>query len=235
MIEFVPIASSSKGNSYRISDGETSIFWEAGVPMKRIRQAVGFQVTSTVGCLISHGHMDHCGKMKEFLKASVDCYCSLETAEKMQCADHHRVHVVQALDRFNIGKWHVVAFDTVHDCPGSLGFLIKNGDDKALLVTDTAYIPHRFQGLTLIAIECNYNEDVLAANVESGAVSVSQKKRLLFSHFGLENVLEFLRVTDRSRLREVWLLHASNGNSDVARMKAAVQGLTGCPVYVADE
>jgi len=233
MITITPIASSSAGNCYHVTDGKTPLLIEAGARPARIREKVG-NLASLAGCLVTHEHGDHSRHVKDLVQSAVDCYMSAGTADALGIKSH-RIHHVQAGKMFMVGTWAVVPFDTVHDAREPLGYLLASGHEKMLFVTDTAYITHRFIGLTHVMIECNYNEDVLAANVESGAVSVHQKKRLLFSHFGLENVLEFLRATDRSRLQEVWLLHASNGNSDVARMKAAVQGLTGVPVYIADE
>jgi phosphoribosyl 1,2-cyclic phosphodiesterase len=233
MITITPIASSSAGNCYHVTDGKTPLLIEAGARPAKVREKIG-NIAELAGCLVSHSHGDHSKYIKDLIKAAVDCYMSAGTADALGLQGH-RIHGVKEGEQFKIGTWTIKPFDTVHDAQEPLGFLLGSGDEKLLFATDTAYIPHRFQGLTNIMIECNYNKEVLEANVESGAVSVSQKKRLLFSHFGLDQVLEFLRVTDRSRLREVWLLHASNANSDVAQMKAAVQGLTGVPTYIAEE
>jgi phosphoribosyl 1,2-cyclic phosphodiesterase len=59
------------------------------------------------------------------------------------------------------------------------------------------------------------------------------RKRLLRSHFSLENVLEFLRANDMSKVQEIYLLHLSDNNSDEAMFKRRVQEVTGKPVYVA--
>lgn len=60
------------------------------------------------------------------------------------------------------------------------------------------------------------------------------KNRLLTSHFSLENVKEFLKANDLSQVREIWLLHLSDGNSDQVRFKREIMELCGKPVYVAD-
>jgi phosphoribosyl 1,2-cyclic phosphodiesterase len=64
-------------------------------------------------------------------------------------------------------------------------------------------------------------------------VSKALKSRLLKSHFSLENVKQFLRANDLSRVREIWLLHLSDGNSDAERFKREVMELTGKPTYIA--
>ncbi len=60
-----------------------------------------------------------------------------------------------------------------------------------------------------------------------------KKSRLLQSHFGLDNVKDMLRANDLSKLREVWLLHLSDSNSDADRFKREVQEITGTVVQVA--
>ena len=49
-------ASGSKGNSYRISDGETAILLECGISFKEIQQKTCFEISKLAGCLISHEH-----------------------------------------------------------------------------------------------------------------------------------------------------------------------------------
>jgi len=58
------------------------------------------------------------------------------------------------------------------------------------------------------------------------------KKRILKSHFSLENVKEFLKANDLSRVQEIWLLHLSDGNSDAERFKREIQELTGKMVFI---
>jgi len=233
VITITPIASSSAGNCYHLTDSKTPLLIEAGARPARIREKVG-NLAELAGCLVTHEHGDHARYVKDLVRAAVDCFMSAGTAEKLRIKGH-RIRPVEAKVQFALGTWDIVPFSTVHDARQPFGYLLASGREKLMFATDTAYINPQFLGLTHVMIECNYNEDILASNVESGAVHPSLRDRLKRNHFGMENVLEFFRQTDRSRLQEVWLLHASNGNSDVARMKKAVQGLTGVPVYIADE
>jgi len=94
-------------------------------------------------------------------------------------------------------------------------------------------VRYKFPGLTHIMIECNYAEDILEANIASGAIDPVLKHRLVRSHFSLEGVKEFLKANDLSQVKEVWLLHLSDGNSDAGRFKREIQELTGKEVYIA--
>jgi len=51
------IGSSSRGNCYVLDNGETRLFLEAGISLKKIQQQTGFSVSSAVGCLVTHGHL----------------------------------------------------------------------------------------------------------------------------------------------------------------------------------
>ena len=155
------------------------------------------------------------------------------TAEALGLSGH-RLHIIKAKQQFRIGTWTVLPFDTQHDAQEPLGFLLANQDgEKLLYVTDTCYVKYRFHGLTHVAIECNYSLDILKRNVEAGTVPKELKSRILKSHFSLENVKEFLKANDLSKVQEIWLLHMSNGNSDAERFKREVQELTGKPTYIA--
>jgi len=101
-----------------------------------------------------------------------------------------------------------------------------------LFATDTYYIRYKFQGITHLLIECNYSLDILEENIAEGKVPKVMKKRLLRSHFSLEHVKDFLRANDLKNLKEIWLLHLSDNNSDEKRFKQEIQELSGKQVFV---
>ncbi len=233
MINIRPLASSSGGNCYYITDSIAPLLLECGMPIKRIRQGVGFTVSELAGCLITHEHNDHSKAVRDLMKAGVDCYMSQGTAEALN-VEGHRLKIVKAHEQFTIGSWTVLPFDTQHDAAEPLGFLLANtAGDKLFYATDTYYIKYRFQGLSHIMVEANYALDILKKNVESGLVDEVTKNRILRSHFSLDNLKTMLKVNDLSRVREIWLLHLSADNSDAKRFEKEVKEATGKPVYVA--
>ena len=167
------------------------------------------------------------------MHAGIDCYMSRGTAEALGISGH-RINVIKTKQQFRIGTWTILPFETQHDAAEPLGFLLANQDgDKMLYATDTYYIRYRFQGLTHIAVECNYSLDILRANVEAGTVEPALKSRILKSHFSLENVKRFLQANDLSKVEAIFLLHLSDGNSDAERFKREIQELTGKMVFIA--
>lgn len=234
MIEIKCLASGSGGNCYHITDGQTSLLLECGIPYKEIQRGLNYQVVNLAGCLVTHEHKDHCRCINEIAyKAGVDCYLSKGTQYEIGI-DGHRIKAVKAREQFKIGSWTILPFETQHDAAEPLGFLLANtAGDKLLYATDTYYVRYKFTGLSHILIECNYALDILQANVEAGLVPVVLKNRLLQSHFSMANVKEFLKANDLSRLQEIWLLHLSDGNSDAVRFKREIRELTGKMVFVA--
>ncbi|WP_411955122.1 MBL fold metallo-hydrolase [Alkalibacillus sp. S2W] len=233
MIDIQVVGSSSKGNAYLITDGRTPILLECGVKFKDIQRAIGFKTSDLAGCLITHEHNDHCAALKDVTKAGIDCYMSPGTAEAIN-HNHHRVKTVKSKQAFTVGTWTILPFDVQHDVSEPLGFLLANQDgNKLLFATDTYYIKYKFKGLTHVLVECNYSLDILNDNIATERVPKLMKKRLLRSHFSLENVKGFLKANDLSKVQTIYLLHLSDNNSDEQRFKEEVQALTGKPVYVA--
>ena len=231
-MEIKCFASSSKGNCYTVDDGHTRLLIECGIAFREIQKALEFKVSKVSGCLVSHGHSDHCKAMKEVAKAGVDVFASGETFEAIGVTGH-RYRTIKAREQFKIGSFTVLAFDTAHDCPGSLGFLLASGKSKLVYLTDSFYCRYRFKGLSHIMCEANYSLDILRENMAAGLVAPELKNRLLKSHMSLETCKEFLKANDLSRVQEIWLIHLSDGNSDSARFKREIQALTGKAVTIA--
>lgn len=233
MIEIRSLASSSKGNCYYINDGNSPLLIECGIRYKEIQRMLNFKTTNIAGCLITHEHQDHCKGLSEVMKAGIECYMSEGTAAAVG-AQGHRVNCVQSRKQFQLGTWTILPFDVQHDVAEPLGFLVANQEgEKLLFASDTYYIKYRFQGLTHIMVECNYSLKILNENILNGKVPAVMKKRLLKSHFNLENVKDFLRANDLSKVQEIWLLHLSDSNSDEELFKKEIMALTGKMVKVA--
>lgn len=227
MIEIKTLASGSSGNAYWISDGHTELLLECGIRFRNIQKALNFKTSNLSGCLISHEHKDHTKGLKDVLKAGIDCYMSQGTADA-EGIEHHRIKTVQSKQQFTVGTWTILPFDVEHDVNEPLGFLLMNQQgEKLLFATDTYYVKYRFSGLTHIMIECNYSEDVLDNNIAAGIVPEFMSRRLIRSHFSLENVKEFLMANDLSKVQEIHLIHLSNNNADPVGFKREIQELTG--------
>lgn len=228
LMKFTSYHSSSAGNLYSVESG-SKLLIDAGVPIRQIREALKFGLSDIVGCLVTHAHMDHAKAVHDLQRAGVDCYMTSETASALSC-NGHRTQVIEPLRQFKLANFTVMPFETQHDCPGAVGFLISDCKSKLLFATDTFYIKYRFAGISIFAIECNYSLQTIRSDLNPIA-----KRRLLRSHFSLEHVLEFLHANDLSKCREIHLLHLSDGNSDAELFRREVMRATGKPVFVGEK
>lgn len=228
------IASSSKGNCYRISDGMTSILVEVGIPYQKIREALNFTLSDIDAALCTHSHMDHSKAAEAIMTAGVDLYCSQGCAEDRGLSGH-RLHYVKDGEDRKIGTMRVYFFKAMHDAPEPLMFVICSSvtREKLLFCTDSYYIPNRFLGLNYIMVEANYSLEILEHNIANGLLPASLRNRIVHSHFSIEHLLEMLRANDLSQLKEIWLLHLSGGNSSAADFRDQVEKETGTPTYIA--
>ncbi len=225
------LASGSTGNCYHLAGSGSPLLIEAGIPLKKIREGLDFGLSQLAGCLVTHEHGDHAKAVKDLLKAGVDVYATEGTLKALGF-ESHRLHSVTLREWFQVGEWRVMAFPTVHDAQEPCGFLVCQGDERLLYLTDTAYSPFKFKGLTHLMVECNYDPEILKRNVEQGLVDKAVMRRVIRNHMSIGRAKDLLRANDLSKVREIVLIHLSNENSDAERFKREVQALTAKVVRV---
>ena len=81
-------------------------------------------------------------------------------------------------------------------------------------------------------IEANYDPEILTLNGNTGRVDRGRVKRVIDTHMSIETALLTIKKLDKSRLKEIWLLHLSNDNAG-EDFKKRVQEIAGCEVYIA--
>lgn len=228
-MDFRAHASSSAGNLYEVACREGRLLIDPGLRIDELRRALGYRSSRVTGCLVTHHHADHRQAVPKLLRSGVDVYASAGTWEALALRSH-RAYTVAPRQEFRAGPFRVLPFDTRHDAAGALGFLIGTPDgDRLLFAVDTAYIPYRFAGLTHIALEANYGEEILLHS----QAPPEQKRRVLRNHMSIERAVRTLQANDLRQVREIHLLHLSDRHADAREFRAAVQRATGKPVYVA--
>ena len=231
MVIIKALASSSSGNAYLVSDGNTPLLLDAGIPFAAIRQKLDFGVSRLAGCLISHEHQDHAKATRDLMRSGIDCYVSKGTAGALGL-EGHRLHVVEALQQFRLGTWAIKPFQTIHNAAEPLGFLLANrSGEKLLYATDTAYIKHRFNGLTHIILEANFSIDLLKGNTESPEL----RQLIIQNHMSLETLIDMLKANNLSKVEEIHLIHLSDRNADAEAFRRRIHQVTGKVVYVSDK
>lgn len=230
MLDIAVYASGSSGNCYTVSDGETVVMLDCGLPFRRIERLTGFLLPTAV--FVTHEHKDHSKAAQDFMRRGVDAYMTAGTAAALGIEAQHRLHILNPMEQTTVGRITVSAFPTQHDAREPCGFLLDDGDDRVLYATDTYYIKYQFPGVTKMLIEANHSYKILEENVGAHILKKSLAERLIKSHFSIENVLAFLRANDLSKVKEIWLIHLSDGNADAGKFARMVEAATGKPVYI---
>ena len=227
------LGSSSKGNCYILEDEKNIVIIDCGISYREILKGIDFNLAKVKFALSGHSHADHSKAIIDLMKNGVDVYVSKETATELNLSGY-RLKIIKELKQFNVGEFMVLPFDLHHDVH-TLGFIIQHKSlGKLIYATDTSYIEYKFSGLNHILIEANYSKEILEKNIENGFDPV-RAERIVRSHFSLENVKELVKANDNPKLKNVVLLHLSDGNSNAKEFKEQIHELTNKAVYVADK
>ena len=208
-MKFTELASSSAGNAYIVNDGYTRILLECGVTHKKLQQLTDFGLGQISACLVSHEHNDHAKAVKQLIKDGMTIYMSEGTADALETEG---INKIAAMEQFRVGSLDIVPFATFHDAAEPLGFLIKSRIDGEVLAfaTDTVNLRYRFPGLNILAIEANYDKEILA---RCDRMPDKVKHRIQNSHMEIGTLCEYLKGMDLGRCREIHLLHLSDATS----------------------
>lgn len=234
-MEFRALASSSAGCCYHVTSGERPpLLIDAGIKFQDIQKGTGFRVSGLAGALISHYHGDHSVAARKLADSAVDLYASAETFSALGLETHHRSHGMAPRVPVEFAGWSVLPFEAVHDAPGTFGFVVGDGYGHRLLyLTDSAYSLFKFEGLTHIAVECNYSKEIMRANTASGSIGKERFRRTSTTHMSLDRLVAMLKANDLSKVEEIHLLHLSDENSNEDEFAAEIRRATGRAVYVA--
>ena len=186
---------------------------ECGLSRKKLQQLTGFQLTAFDACIVSHEHKDHSQCVADLIKSGLPVYMSQGTAEALEL---DAVTEIQHGEQFTVGSIDVVPFDTFHDAVEPLGFLFKSRIDGDVLAfaTDTVNLAYRFPGVNILAIEANYDREILD---RSEKLPDKVRHRITNSHFEIDALCRYIRTLDLSKCRELHLLHLSDAMSNEGR------------------
>lgn len=217
-MKFESLASSSHGNAYVVSDRDTRILLECGISYKQLQKLSGFSLSEFKACLVSHEHKDHAKSVEDLLGRGMEVYMSYGTAQALEVDS---ASLIESMEQFNIGSFDIVPFATFHDAVEPLGFLIKSRADGEVLAfaTDTVNLRYKFPGLTILAIEANYDKNVLE---RCEKLPDKVRHRITNAHMEIDTLCDYLRSLDLSKCREIHLLHLSDATSREAEFVTKV-------------
>jgi phosphoribosyl 1,2-cyclic phosphodiesterase len=225
------ISTGSVGNCYVLENEHEALLIEVGVQLKKIKQALNFNLSKVKGALCSHSHGDHAKSINEVMQSGINVWSSEATHAACGTTMHHRACMMKENEIYQIGGFKIKPFEVKHDVP-CFGFLINHEEcGTTLFMTDTYYSPYTFRNLHNIIIEANYSHEVIRVKLNEMEFL---KNRVMQSHMSLDTCIEFLKKNDLSKVNNIVLIHLSDGNSDEVLFREEVTKATGKTVTVAD-
>lgn len=236
-MKFESLASSSHGNAYIVSDQETRILLECGVSHKKLQKLSGFRLADLSACVISHEHKDHSGCVTDLLTVGVPVYMSEGTAVALGLEGNslEAAEAVEHQKQIAVGTIDIVPFTTFHDAKEPLGFLFRSRIDGDILAfaTDTVNLQYCFPGVNILAIEANYDKNILE---RCERMPEKVRHRIQNTHMEIDVLCDYLRKLDLTNCREIYLLHLSDSTSHEGHfinkvLRAVPPGIrvTACP------
>lgn len=214
MLKFLQHYSGSSANLYEvIAENGKRLIIDPGVVWDKLLKAFDFKLSNVEACFCSHSHQDHCRAIKAVCEAGIEIYASLGTLEAVGMDTGRKINLVINKTLVRTETFSVLCFDTIHDAPEPMGFVVRERatGEFLLFATDTKCIKQKFIfPFSLIAIEASYNGEYLRKKVEAAEIDESLAKRLLDSHMEETETFRYLtEFCDLSACREVHLLHLS--------------------------
>lgn len=234
-MELKVINSGSKGNGYAlISEGEILLL-ECGVLAKEMLKVINYQTSKVIGCLLSHSHGDHILGIKGYLQYGIKVYTSDEVHEDVKMICGESAVSLQRMSQYQIGNFAVIPFRVPHNDTECDGWLISHKEiGRILFITDAEYCPYNFSKIAVnhVLIECNYSKDYLSKVEDFGKFD-----HVLRGHMELQTCKRFIQAIDSPSLRNIGLLHLSDGNGHPERFRNEIKELVDCDVdvWVADK
>ncbi len=228
------LSSNSKANGYVLTNGEETLVLEAGVNLKTVKRAIGYNVASIAGLIVTHSHLDHSRCLCEYPSQGITCLAPQDVFSRHNISGVY-CKAAGHLKGYSFGRFKIMAFDVPHDVP-TMGYIIEHPDmGKMMFVTDTYQVDYTFKGLTHLLLEVNFADDILNNNFQYGYVSRFMKDRLYGSHMELSVAIELLKTNDIKDVKTITLCHLSSKNSDSDRFIEEIAAATGKTVYVASQ
>lgn len=221
---FCSLYSGSSGNSIFVSDNNSNILIDAGLPGKKIGEAlnsIGHKPEELDGIFITHEHSDHIkGVGVISRKYDIPIYANDKTWEAMEGSigkiKEHNIKIMDRRSTVQIGSLDIKSFVIPHDAIAPVGYTI-NGENKQISVaTDfgvfTEEIYSNIKDSEAILLECNHDVNML----KFGPYPYNLKRRILSEVGHLSNddcAKALLALTKSGEGKKVILGHLSGTNN----------------------
>ena len=212
------LGSGSKGNSTLLIGNNKKILIDVGFSYSKILMNLkeyGFSPADIDAVLITHTHADHIAGLGMFIKKNrVPVYTNLKMMPSLsKIISEDDMIIVD--DDFSIDEFNIELIHTSHDAPGSVGFLINDGNSSLVYITDTGYINKKYLdkiiNKNVYIFESNHDINMLM----TGPYPYILKQRVLSDkgHLSNETAGTYLNELIGKDTKRVILAHLSEINN----------------------
>ncbi len=222
MFQFAMLSSGSKGNCFVVKDGTVCIMIDCGTCMRYVKDSLeefGSCVQEVDAVLITHDHKDHISALKVMKDRPI--YAPVEL-KGFTCGK------VVADAVFFVKHVKVTPIALSHDAPNTVGYVLENGSEKLVYITDTGYVKEAYypllKGADYIILESNHDVEMLMESSRPAFL----KQRILGDegHLNNEDCAKILSCIIGAKTKMIVLAHGSQeANTVELAMEATMKML----------
>lgn len=211
MIKFKCLGTGSSGNCYILETDKGTLILDCGVPIKRIKQGLNYNISNVAGVCVSHFHKDHALALKDLESIGLRTLTPSKD---------------ERTGKF-LGKFFIERFELPHDGTENYGFLIKVDGKTILYLTDFEYCKYIFRNLEpdYILVECNYQTEKVSRDL----VNYDHKIR---GHSSFDTCIDFILANTTDSLKSVILLHMGGDTCDADECVSEIKKCLNSNIYV---
>ncbi len=223
-MRFCSLYSGSSGNSIFVSSGNASILIDAGLPGKKIDEAlksIDHSGDKIDGIFITHEHLDHIkGVGIISRKYDIPIYAPEKTWKAMEKnlgkIKEHNIKVMDRRSIISIKDLDIKSFNIPHDASAPVGYTVNSNGKQVSVATDfgvfTEEIRDNIKDSEVILLESNHDENML----KFGPYPYNLKMRILSEYGHLSNEdcgKAIVNILKHGLGKKILLGHLSNTNN----------------------
>lgn len=218
-MDFVNIASGSKGNCTVVSSNNTTLLIDDGINIRTLEERArlsNIDLRNVNALLITHEHCDHIKGIASFVsKYHIPVYCHSESRYGL---DSKTLAYVQDNDMdlpFEIGDITVKPFRLPHDSNYNLGYRLSDGKKTVTIATDLGCMNDaifaNLEKSDLVMLESNHDIQML----KNGSYPFLLKQRILGKngHLSNDECADTVLMLSKAGTKHFVLAHLSQDNN----------------------
>lgn len=215
----IVLGSGSKGNSTLLMGSNKILLIDVGFSYPKMKMLLNNHDVSfdeIDGILITHTHKDHIAGLKSIVsKHHIKVFTNIVMyPELVKIVDEEDIVINE--DEYSIGEFDISVIHTSHDALGSVGFIINDGINSMVYITDTGYINkcymERLTNKNLYIMESNHDVEMLM----TGPYPYILKQRVISDKGHLSNEMAgtYLKEIIGVNTKKIVLAHLSETNNN---------------------